>query len=109
LNLFTLTDTYISITEVPIFRTRYNSSFHFVRLKQTNYHLGAGVAFGPNAQRALEIIGVSDALDRVSQSSKDPGLDTNIWYLPELYICVYFNIVPLDIGSPLRLARHSML
>jgi hypothetical protein len=105
-----LKDAYIAIMEVQIFRTWYNYFFCYtVRLKQTNYRPGAGVAFGPNAQRALEIIGVSDALDRVSQSSKDPGLDTNIWYLPELYICVYFNIVPLDIGSPLRLARHSML
>jgi hypothetical protein len=96
--------------EVQIFRTWYNYFFCYtVRLKQTNYRPGAGVAFGPNAQRALEIIGVSDALDRVSQFSKDLGFDPNLWYLPELDICVHFNSVPPGIGSPLRLARHSML
>ncbi|GAA5881245.1 hypothetical protein JCM1840_000638 [Sporobolomyces johnsonii] len=39
--------------------------------------IGAGVAFGPNAQRALRLIGVGDALDSVAGP---PGDDPDTWF-----------------------------
>ncbi|GAA5821033.1 hypothetical protein JCM11251_001931 [Rhodosporidiobolus azoricus] len=39
--------------------------------------IGAGVAFGPNAQRALRLIGVGDALDA---TAGPPGKDANLWF-----------------------------
>ncbi|GAA6008294.1 hypothetical protein JCM10207_000076 [Rhodosporidiobolus poonsookiae] len=39
--------------------------------------IGAGVAFGPNAQRALRLIGVGGALDAVAGP---PGDDANLWF-----------------------------
>ena len=77
-----------------------------MQLKRENYNLGAGLAFGPNAQRVLKIIGVNDALERVSQN---PSIDPDLWYLPDTHFSNYFNSVLCDIGLPLRLARQSML
>ncbi|GAA5901882.1 hypothetical protein JCM6882_008699 [Rhodosporidiobolus microsporus] len=39
--------------------------------------IGAGVAFGPNAQRALRMIGVGDALDATAGPA---GKDPNMWF-----------------------------
>ncbi|GAA5943555.1 FAD-dependent oxidoreductase [Sporobolomyces koalae] len=39
--------------------------------------IGAGVAFGPNAQKALRLIGCGNALDRVAGPS---GSDSSLWF-----------------------------
>ncbi|GAA6041823.1 hypothetical protein JCM8097_007182 [Rhodosporidiobolus ruineniae] len=39
--------------------------------------IGAGVAFGPNAQRALRLMGLGDALDA---TAGPPGDDANLWF-----------------------------
>ncbi|GAA5981584.1 hypothetical protein JCM11641_004105 [Rhodosporidiobolus odoratus] len=39
--------------------------------------IGAGVAFGPNAQRALRMMGVGDTLDAVAGPAGD---DANLWF-----------------------------
>jgi hypothetical protein len=43
----------------------------------TKLYAGAGLAFGPNAQKALAVIGIGDALERVSQ---DTSPDSDLWY-----------------------------
>lgn len=39
--------------------------------------IGAGVAFGPNAQRALRLIGCGEALDKVAGPV---GKDSKVWF-----------------------------
>ena len=70
------------------------------------YNKGAGLAFGPNAQKALEIIGVGDALARVSQNtSLDPDRP---YVVVTILLYSFLTLARRSIGIPSKLARQDM-